>query len=73
MKYVILASVFSLLSINAFSMGQKSSKDCCPSGNCANKSPCIGTGYNRNNMRRDVTPSKKNMPKASPAANGTGA
>jgi len=66
MKYILFASMISLLSVNTYAqLGQKSASDidCCRTGKCGNGLPQCP--LQRNSLKRDTgTPGKVVKPKS---------
>jgi hypothetical protein len=70
MKALLLLFSLALISPNTYSAELKS-EDCCPYGNnCSGKNNCIGSGWNKNTVKREFT-SKKSKPKKSSGAGST--
>ena len=59
MKYLLLAAVTTLLSLNVMAQGEKSSPniDCCHTGLCKSDIP-LCPGVSRKAEKREVTPKK---------------
>jgi hypothetical protein len=58
MKYFFLFSLVSLFSLNAFSLGETTSRDCCPLGTkCGGKVNCPGS--DDRNSRKEVRQAKR--------------
>lgn len=71
MKYIVFASMLSLLSMNTFALGQNSSSDidCCSTGKCGNGlKPCFKP---RDGLKREQTSTKAQTSKGK-SSNGTG-
>ncbi len=73
MKYLIIASLFSLLSTNSFALGEVSSPniDCCHTGLCGNKPMC--PGVSRKAERRDASTPRKGKNKKGTSSKAHGA
>jgi hypothetical protein len=64
MKYLLIASLFSLLSTNSFALGEQASPnfDCCHTGLCGNKPMC--PGVSRKTERREARQARKEKRRA---------
>lgn len=70
MKTFLLLCSLALISPNSYSAEVKS-EDCCPTGNnCGGKKNCVGSGWNKNTVKREYT-SKKPKPSQSSGASST--